>query len=153
MILDAVSDRVLQTVRLCCVAGHLTSVSINNGSKRALLCVRCAGAGIRPEPTVYFVVVGEAMVKPGISSGDGRGRLDTHRSQHGLDQVRRLITDLPIGAALNVERHVLSGLADQGIRPVMGFEFFDAAHIDRVLALADEWFAANLPNSLWSVTT
>ncbi|MFI5943908.1 hypothetical protein ACIBCB_27210 [Streptomyces uncialis] len=153
MILDAMSDQVLQAVRLCCVAGHLTSVSINNALKRALLCVRCAGAGIRPEPTVYYVVAGEAMVKPGISSGDGRGRLDTHRSQHSLDQVRRLITDLPIGAALNVERHVLSGLADQGVRPVMGFEFFDAVHIDRVLALADEWFAANLPNSPWSVTT
>ncbi|WP_329356704.1 hypothetical protein [Streptomyces anulatus] len=153
MILDSMSDRVLQTVRLCCVAGHLTSVSINNGLKRALLCVRCAGAGIRPEPTVYYVVAGEAMVKPGISSGDGRGRLDTHRSQHSLGQVRRLITDLPVGAALNVERHVLSGLAGQGIRPVMGFEFFDAVHIDRVLELADGWFATHLPNSPWSVTT
>ncbi|RPF41835.1 hypothetical protein EDD96_5660 [Streptomyces sp. Ag109_G2-6] len=99
MILDAMSNYVGQTVRLCCIAGHLTSASINAGLKRELLCVRCSGAAVRPEPTVYYVVTDEAIVKPGISSGDGRGRLDTHRSQHGLGQVRRLITDLPFGAA------------------------------------------------------
>lgn len=152
MILDPLSDRILQTVRLCCVVGHLTSVSINAGLKRELLCARCSGAGVRPQPTVYYVVTDGAMVKPGISSGDGRGRLDVHRSRHGLAQVRRLITDLPVGAALNVERHVLDCLASQGIRPVMGFEYFDAAHIDRVLELADGWVAANLPNSSWAVT-
>ncbi|WP_406356433.1 hypothetical protein [Streptomyces sp. NBC_00658] len=151
MILDPLSDRILQTVRLCCIADHLTSVIINAGLKRELLCARCSGAGIRPEPTVYYVVTDGAMVKPGISSGDGRGRLDTHRSEHGLGQVRRLITDLPVGAARDVERHVLDCLAGQGIRPVMGSEYFDAAHIDRVLELADGWFAANLPNSPWSV--
>ncbi|MCG0285384.1 hypothetical protein [Streptomyces sp. PSAA01] len=152
MILDVMSDRIAQTVRLCCVAGHLTSVGINSGLKRELLCARCSGAGIRPEPTVYYVVTNGAMVKPGISSGDGRGRLDTHRSEHGLGQVRRLITDLPVGAARDVERHVLDCLAGQDIRPVMGSEYFDAAHIDRVLELADGWFAANLPNSPWTVT-
>lgn len=152
MILDVMSDRIAQTVRLCCVAGHLTSVGINTGLKRELLCARCSGAGIRPEPTVYYVVTDGAMVKPGISSGDGRGRLDTHRSEHGLSQVHRLITDLPVGAARDVERHVLDCLVGQGIRPVMGSEYFDAAHIDRVLELADGWFAANLPNSPWSVT-
>ncbi|MFK4273158.1 hypothetical protein [Streptomyces milbemycinicus] len=152
MILDAMSDRIAQTVRLCCVAGHLTSVGINTGLKRELLCARCRGAGVRPEPTVYYVVTDGVMVKPGISSGDGRGRLDTHRVQHGLGQVRRLITDLPVGAAHDVERHVLDCLASQGIRPVMGSEYFDAAHIDRVLELADGWFAANLPNFPWTVT-
>jgi hypothetical protein len=153
MVLDVMSERILQTVRLCCVAGHLTSVSINTGLKRELLCARCSGAGIRPEPTVYYVVTDGAMVKPGISSGDGQGRLDTHRSEHGLSQVRRLITDLPVGAARAVERHVLDCLVGQGIRPVMGSEYFDATHIDRVLQLADVWFATNLPNSPWSVTT
>ncbi|MEU4176442.1 hypothetical protein [Streptomyces sp. NPDC026589] len=152
MILDVMSDRILQTVRLCCVAGHLTSVSINTGLKRELLCARCSGAGVRPEPTVYYVVTDGAMVKPGISSGDGRGRLDTHRIQHGLGQVRRFISDLPVGSARDVERHVLDCLASQGIRPVMGSEYFDAAHIDRVLELADGWFAANLPNCPWTVT-
>ncbi|WP_405845750.1 hypothetical protein [Streptomyces sp. NBC_01518] len=151
MVLDPLSDRILQTVRLCCIAGHLTSVIINAGLKRELLCARCSGAGIRPEPTVYYVVTDGAMVKPGISSGDGRGRLDTHRSEHGLGQVRRLIVDLPVGAARDVERHVLDCLAGQDIRPVMGSEYFDAAHIGRVLELADGWFAANLPNSPWSV--
>ncbi|MER7026265.1 MULTISPECIES: hypothetical protein [Streptomyces] len=153
MLLDVMSDRVIQTVRLCCVAGHLTSVSINIGLKRELLCARCSRAGARPEPTVYYVVANGAMVKPGISSGDGRGRLDTHRTQHGLGQVRRLITDLPVGAAHDVERHVLDCLAGQGIRPVMGSEYFDAAHIDRVLELADGWFAANLPNFSWTVNS
>ncbi|MGQ4436644.1 MULTISPECIES: hypothetical protein [unclassified Streptomyces] len=152
MILDVMSARILQTVRLCCVAGHLTSVSINTGLKRELLCARCSGAGVRPEPTVYYVVTDGTVVKPGISSGDGRGRLDTHRSEHGLSQVRRLITDLPVGAARDVERHVLHCLAGQGIRPVMGSEYFDAAHIDRVLELADGWFTANLPNFPWTVT-
>lgn len=152
MILDVMSDRILQTMRLCCVAGHLTSVSINTGLKRELLCTRCSGGGIRPEPTVYYVVTDGAIVKPGISSGDGRGRLDTHRIEHGLGRVRRLITDLPAGAARDVERHVLDCLASQGIRPVMGFEYFDAAHTDRVLELADGWFAANLPNCAWTVT-
>jgi hypothetical protein len=152
MILDVMSDRIAQTVRLCCVAGHLTSVGINTGLKRELLCARCSGVGVRPEPTVYYVVTDGATVKPGISSGDGRGRLDTHRSQHGLGQVRRLITDLPVGAAHDLERHVLDCLASQGIRPVMGSEYFDAAHIDRVLELADGWFAANLPNFPWTVT-
>ncbi|MEU3724310.1 hypothetical protein [Streptomyces sp. NPDC031705] len=152
MILDVMSDRIAQTVRLCCIAGHLTSVAINTGLKRELLCARCSGASVRPEPTVYYVVTDGAIVKPGISSGDGRGRLDTHRSQHGLGQVRRLITDLPVGAARDIERHVLDCLADQGIRPVMGSEYFDAAQIDRVLELADGWFAANLPNFPWTVT-
>ncbi|MFE7075769.1 hypothetical protein ACFU96_37310 [Streptomyces sp. NPDC057620] len=145
MILDAMSDRIAQTVRLCCVAGHLTSVGINTGLKRELLCARCSGAGVRPEPTVYYVVTDGAIVKPGISSGDGRGRLDTHRIQHGLGKIHRLITDLPVGAARAVERHVLDSLATHGIRPVMGFEYFDATHIDRVLELADGWIAANLP--------
>jgi hypothetical protein len=101
---------------------------------------------------VYYVVTDGAMVKPGISSGDGRGRLDTHRIEHGLGQVRRLISGLPAGAARDVERHVLECLASQGIRPVVGFEYFDAAHTDRVLELADGWFAANLPNGPWTVT-
>ncbi|MEU6183839.1 hypothetical protein [Streptomyces coeruleorubidus] len=151
MILDVMSDRIAQTLRLCCVAGHLTSVGINTGLKRELLCARCSTASVRPEPTVYYVVTDGAMVKPGISSGDGRGRLDTHRSEHGLGQVRRLITDLPVGVARDVERYVLDCLVGQGIRPVMGSEYFDAAHIDRVLELADGWFAANLPNSPWTV--
>jgi len=30
MILDAMSDRIAQSVRLCCVAGHLTSVGITD---------------------------------------------------------------------------------------------------------------------------
>ncbi|WP_374776991.1 hypothetical protein OG756_33755 [Streptomyces sp. NBC_01310] len=152
MVMDVMSDRIAQTVRLCCVAGHLTSVGINTGLKRELLCARCSGAGVRPEPTVYYVVTDGAMVKPGISSGDGRGRLDAHRSQHGLGQVRRLITELPVGAARDVERHVLDCLASQGVRPVMGSEYFDAARIDQVLELADGWFAANLPNLPWTVT-
>ncbi|MFE1763892.1 hypothetical protein ACFW81_06695 [Streptomyces angustmyceticus] len=152
MILDVLSDRIAQTVRLCCVAGHLTSTGINPGLKRELLCARCNRAGCRPEPTVYYVVTDRAMVKPGISSSDGQGRLDTHRSQHGLNHVRRLITDLPVGAARDVERHVLDCLANQGIRPIMGSEYFDAAHIDRVMELADGWFAANLPNFAWTVT-
>ncbi|WP_435187002.1 hypothetical protein [Streptomyces sp. bgisy126] len=143
-------DRLGSRVDIACVAGHLSSVVVSTAVKRVTLCARCSGKD-HPEPTVYYVVTGGGMVKPGISSGDGRGRLDAHRVTHGIDRTRRLITDLPVGVARTVESHVLDRLTLEQIRPVMGYEYFDLKHADRVATLADEWFAENLPGLLWNV--
>ncbi|KQX50976.1 MULTISPECIES: hypothetical protein [unclassified Streptomyces] len=144
-------DRLASRADIACVAGHLSSVVVSAAVKRGTLCARCSGRD-HPEPTVYYVATGGGMVKPGISSGDGRGRLDTHRVTHGIDRTRRLVTGLPVGVARSVEGHVLDRLALEGVRPVRGYEYFGAEHADRVMALADERFTENFPELRWDVT-
>lgn len=85
---------------------------------------------------VLYVVTGADVAKVGITFGDPRARL-AHHERGDLDQVVRLVTDLPDGVASELEQAVLAALHDAGERPVRGREYFPAQTLPLMLDLID----------------
>ncbi|WP_202234497.1 hypothetical protein [Actinacidiphila reveromycinica] len=121
--------------RVRCAKGHHCTPRPTNVMSGQGICSICAGAW-----DVLYVVADQwsELVKVGITSGDPRPRLGEHRRQLGLDQVVRLLTGLPDGAAYQLEQTVLVALRDAGVYPVWGKETFYAPRaLRRMLDLVD----------------
>ncbi len=90
---------------------------------------------------VFYITVNPALgrVKFGVTSGDERPRLATHR-RAGYTEPVRVLPDLLDAHAL--ERHVRATLAAAGATPVQGREYFDVSALPVVLDVADGWIAA-----------
>lgn len=118
--------------RVRCPEGHAAAPLPNNVLRGKGLCRRCVGATW----DAFYVVTGPETVKFGITSGDPRPRLATHRTD-GLPSVVRLFTDLPDDVAPILERVCLSALADAGVAPVRGREYFPVDALALVLDVVD----------------
>jgi hypothetical protein len=88
-----------------------------------------------------FYVVADAerhRIKFGITSGNPRPRLLTHRAA-GYREVVRLMTGLSGTAAPEIETAALAALELAEYRPIKGREFYDAAALAVVLDVADNY--------------
>lgn len=77
-------------------------------------------------------------VKFGITCGDPRHRLRTHRAE-GFDCVLRLLRDLPDEDAPNLEKSVQRALRSQGRQPIRGREYYGAKNLPTVLDVVDAY--------------
>ncbi len=122
-------------VHVICRNGHDCYPTPNNIQRGAGFCAPCAGR----KHDVYYVVAGNGMVKPGITSGNPNARLRQHASSHGLIRQLLVLEGLPEGDARWAEAEVLSQLKDLGATPVHGREFFGEEWTDTVLQLTG-WY-------------
>ena len=83
----------------------------------------------------FYIVGSHFEIKFGITSGDTRRRLLRHRAD-GLPVVH-LIDSVP--DALDLETATLRALARDGWKPTRGREYFPAAALAPVLAVAQAW--------------
>lgn len=123
--------------RVMCDAGHITRRTpqvVRRGSK----CRLCGRS--RRDWDVFYVVADdkEGIVKFGVTSGDPRPRLGAHRAS-GLDRVVRLLTNLPIDVAPDLERATKAALRLARERPLRGREYFGAHVLGTVLDIVDNY--------------
>jgi hypothetical protein len=87
---------------------------------------------------VFYVLTAPELgrVKFGITSGDPRPRLASHR-RAGYGTIVRLLTKLPSDAAVEAERAAIAALAAADIQPVHGREWFGIEALPVVLAVVD----------------
>lgn len=119
-----------------CSAGHDCQPRPDNVKTGQGICARCSSGA-----STVFYVLGHAekpVVKFGISSLDGRGRLSKHRSR-GFSTIHRLVTGLAEGTPWQVENAVKSALFLAGQKPVQGKEYFDSCTLALILDVADSW--------------
>lgn len=121
--------------RVLCSAGHVTS-RLPTSVRRQAACRRCSRSG--DDWDIFYVVANDRdkTLKFGVTSRDPRTRLGVHRAD-GLDRVIRLLTGLPVGVALDIERSVKSALRLAGETPVRGVEYFPAHVLGTVLDIVD----------------
>lgn len=105
--------------RLVCREGHEGSTIPTSIKQGQGICRRCAGKIW----DAFYVVQGPAIVKFGITSGNPRPRLQAH-ARDGLTVQALVITDLPGDFAPELETSIRLALADEGMRPVRGREYF-----------------------------
>ncbi|MFJ8017434.1 hypothetical protein [Streptomyces sp. NPDC096339] len=105
--------------------------SVQQGGR---ICRFCNGK----EWDVFYVVMDEEeeSLKFGITSRSPRRRLREH-AKDGYTIVIELLTGLPQGAGLDIERAVKGALRLAGVQPVRGAEYFDAAALALVLDIVD----------------
>ncbi|MFB7574685.1 GIY-YIG nuclease family protein [Streptomyces sp. NPDC056165] len=120
--------------RVLCAEGHASAPYPNRVKAGGGACRICSGRTWN----VLYVVADDAadVLKFGITTGDPQRRLIQHR-RDGFVRVVRLVTGLPDGKALEVERALLHALRDAGEAPVRGREYFPAQALPLVLALID----------------
>ncbi|MFF4961245.1 hypothetical protein ACFY2Z_30155 [Streptomyces sp. NPDC001222] len=119
--------------RLICREGHRTR-TIPSGVKQGQgICRHCAGKTW----DVFYVVESANHVKFGITSGDPRPRLRTH-AKDGFTAELRVIRDLPGDLAPDLEAGVRLALADEGLKPVRGREYFPSAATPLILSIVDQ---------------
>lgn len=117
-----------------CVNGHECTPVPGNVQQGRGLCRICAG---KVWDAFYVVVAEQAeRLKFGITSGDPRPRLRTHKSA-GYDIVVRLLTALPGSTAPDLERAVLATLRLAEIEPVRGREHYPLDALPVVLDVVD----------------
>jgi len=121
-------------VRLRCARGHTFSTTPAAVVHDAAACRTCKGKAW----DVFYVVQDDIndLIKFGITSGNGRRRLDVH-ARDGFDQVVRLASHLPDGVAPELERNVLAALRDVLEKPVRGREYYHVRVLPLVLDLVD----------------
>ncbi|MEV7123884.1 hypothetical protein, partial [Kitasatospora griseola] len=121
-----------QPHRVRCKKGHSSTPRPSDVAQGGGICRTCAGRSW----DVFYVVVDLASnrIKFGISSGDPRPRLSDH-ARAGFTVVARLLTGLPDAVAPNLEREVITALAQAGVAPIRGREYFDR-HSAEALILA-----------------
>lgn len=122
-------------VHVVCRKGHdcyPKPVDVLRGSG---FCAQCVGK----THDVFYVVCGNGLVKPGITSGNPDGRLRDHAGRYGLTERALVHTSLPEGDARWAESEVLSQLKSLGAKPVYGREFFGEEWTCTVLQLA-AWY-------------
>ena len=124
--------------RVRCPAGHDCQVRPASVGQGRGVCLTCAGKTW----DVFYVVAhaSEPRVKFGITSGDPRDRLSTHR-RAGYISVFHLVTSLPGTVALDTETAVKSALTLAGEEPVHGREYFDISCLPLIIDVASGWLA------------
>ncbi|MFJ3274086.1 hypothetical protein [Streptomyces sp. NPDC086776] len=135
--------------RVICVAGHECRPLPNN-AKRWGVCLRCRGW----DTNAFYILTNEAthVLKLGITTGDGRKRLNRHATD-GFTTVHRFITGLPLdGGARELERHALTTLRQAGERPVRGREYFPDRVLPLVLAVLDNYPTGNASDDTQKVS-
>lgn len=95
-------------------------------------CAKCAGQ----DHTVFYVVVNDEIVKPGVSSGTGIPRIGNHR-RSGLTETVRLLSNIP--DAKKLEDAVLKTLKLARVQPVRGREYFPVSALATILDIVDNW--------------
>lgn len=122
--------------RVRCSAGHETTPRPTALSEGGGICRRCMGRLW----DAFYVLLNEEdqIVKFGITSGDPRPRLAVH-ARAGYDTVVRLMTNLPAGAARELEKAVIATLKLAGIDPIRGFEYFHAPALPVILDIIDHY--------------
>lgn len=123
-------------VHVQCRNGHDVHPRPNNVQSGQGLCRVCPVVH-----TALYVVHGSHGVKVGVTSGDGRTRLRFHKP--GFPCVDRLWTDLPIGVADAAESALKQALANSGVMPVDGFEYFHPEALNKILNVVDGLLANN----------
>lgn len=133
--------------RVRCVAGHECRPTPSNARVWGV-CLRCRGW----DSNAFYVLTNEdaAVLKLGITTGDGRQRLGRHASA-GFTAVHRFLNDLPEGVAEALERHALSTLRLAGERPVQGREYFPASVLALVLDVVDN-YPTSKPSDTWKAS-
>jgi hypothetical protein len=122
--------------KVVCAAGHECAPRPHSVRQGQGLCHVCAG---QIWDCFYIAEdVDLGRIKFGITSGDPRNRLNTHR-YGGYRSVIRLITDLPGDTARAIERRVLSALKLAGEQPIQGREYFGAHVLATVLDIVDHY--------------
>ena len=126
----------LHSLRVRCAAGHICTPRPNSVQQGKGICRMCAGLAW----DVFYVVANRpaARIKFGITSGDPRDRLATHR-RHGYGDVLRLMIGLPGIAAPEIESAVQATLALAEVIPIEGREYYDISALAIVLDVADNW--------------
>lgn len=119
--------------RLICRAGH-QGKTIPSGVKQGQgICRRCAGKVW----DVFYVVQDVERVKFGITSGDPRPRLRAHAADGYTTQVL-VAPDLPGDLAPNLETFIRFALADEGVKPVRGREYFPISATPLILSIVEQ---------------
>ena len=97
----------------------------------------------------FYVVTGQCSLKFGVTSGDARPRLRSHR-RDGYVTVKRLFTEMPDGVARTLETTLIKDLAANGYKPVLRREYFPVEALGLVLSIVDEalgeWAGAQTAN-------
>jgi hypothetical protein len=88
----------------------------------------------------FYVVTDDtaALVKFGITTGNGRSRLNEHR-RDGFDTVHRFLAALPGDTAPALERDVKAALRLAGEVPVRGLEYYRDHVTALVLDVVDHY--------------
>ncbi|MFF1962948.1 hypothetical protein ACFVW5_04870 [Streptomyces sp. NPDC058232] len=125
--------------RVICIAGHECRPLPHNALRWGV-CLRCRGWN----SDAFYVLTNEdtRVLKLGITSGDGRHRLNRHAAD-GFTTVHRFLTGLPDGLAPEMERHALAALRLAGERPVQGREYFPSSVRPLVLDFVDNYPTGN----------
>ncbi|WP_327135397.1 hypothetical protein OG311_37345 [Streptomyces sp. NBC_01343] len=122
--------------RVRCPEGHLCDPTPGNIRYGTGLCRVCAGL----DWDVFYVVTDDEAgeLKFGITSGAARPRLKVH-ARVGLRTQQRLLTGLPDGVALALERFVRQALLRTGESPLRGREYFSSSVLQQVLTIVDSY--------------
>lgn len=128
--------------RVRCAQGHVVTPRPHALAGGQGMCRKCKGK----DPTAFYIAAGAVGMKLGVTSGDGSRRLDRHK-RDGFIEVVRLIVGLPSDEAPTIERVCLSAMADAGIAPIRGREYFPTEALPVALDVVDGWFpkTARLP--------
>jgi hypothetical protein len=120
--------------RIRCRDGHETSPSPGGVLGGVGICRFCAH---RRAWDHFYVVTNQAdaIVKPGVTSGDPRPRLKDHHAE-GYTTVERSIS---VPDARELEIAVLGALRDAGEVPIRGVEYFDIGSLATILDIVDNW--------------
>jgi hypothetical protein len=122
--------------RVRCASGHECYPQPHNVQRGSGICRVCAGKSW----DVFYVVADQdaGRIKFGITSGNPRPRLATHR-RSGYREVIRVLIQLPDTTAPDIERAVLAALRLAGIQPIRGREYYDADALALVLDVTDNY--------------
>lgn len=122
-------------VHVVCRNGHDCHPQPVDVMRGTGFCFKCVGKTY----DAYYVIRGNGMVKPGITSGDPGGRLRDHAWRYKMTERLIVKTGLPDGVARWAEIEILAQLKDLGATPVRGREFFGEEWTDTVLQLVG-WY-------------
>ncbi|WP_431040082.1 hypothetical protein [Streptomyces sp. P9-1] len=144
LLLEPLAGRVSQRVVICCVAGHLSQIGVNQGYDAKIMCRDCRTARSAPPHDVFYIVsgtdsvTGVPTVKLGISSGTGYKRLEQHATV-GLSRRHLVRTGLPKGVARALEAALLTHLTEKGWRRTRGEEYFPLDALSAIVPFAEKW--------------
>jgi hypothetical protein len=122
--------------RIRCKAGHESTPRPSDVLQGNGVCRKCA----HRDWDVFYIVTNDELqrIKFGISTGDGRPRLRTHRAA-GYRRLVRLMTSLPGDAALEMEQSVKAVLRLAREIPEHGREYFGIHVLGTVLDVVDNY--------------
>lgn len=131
--------------RVRCSVGHESTPRPSDVFQGNGICRKCA----HRDWDVFYLVVNDEQrrIKFGISTGDGRPRLRTHRAS-GYKRVVRLLTQLPGDVALEMEQAVRSTLRLAREVPEQGREYFGIHVLGTVLDIVDNYPIRPAPASI-----